>query len=43
MVEENDIIYQEGSSDFIINKDGNYYIQFNTTIYEPPSYLSFVL
>ena len=21
----------------MINKDGNYYIQFNTTIYEPPS------
>lgn len=37
VVEKNDIIHQEGSSDFIINKDGNYYIQFNTTIYEPPS------
>ncbi len=37
VIEENDIAHQEGSSDFIINKDGNYYIQFNTTIYEPPS------
>lgn len=37
VVEKNDIIHQQGSSDFIINKDGNYYIQFNTTIYEPPS------
>ena len=37
VVEKNDITHQEGSSDFIINKDGNYYIQFNTTIYEPPS------
>lgn len=37
VIEKNDITHQEGSSDFIINKDGNYYIQFNTTIYEPPS------
>lgn len=37
VVEKNDITHQEGSSDFIINQDGNYYIQFNTTIYEPPS------
>ena len=32
-----EMTHQEGSSDFIINKDGNYYIKFNTTIYEPPS------
>lgn len=37
VVEKNDITHQEGSSDFIINKNGNYYIQFNSTIYEPPS------
>lgn len=37
VIEKNDMTHQEGSSDFIINKDGNYYIQFNTTIYEPPS------
>lgn len=37
VVEKNDITHQEGSSDFIINRDGNYYIKFNTTIYEPPS------
>ena len=37
VVEKNDITHQEGSSEFIINKEGNYYIQFNTTIYEPPS------
>ena len=30
-------MHEEGSYDFIINKSGNYYIQFNTTIYEPPS------
>ncbi len=37
IVEKNDITHQEGSSDFVINQDGNYYIGFNTTIYEPPS------
>lgn len=37
IVEKNSIIHQEGSSDFIINNDGDYYIHFNTTIYEPPS------
>lgn len=37
IINKNDIMHQEGTSDFIINKDGNYYIQFNTTIYEPPS------
>lgn len=37
VVEKNDITHQEGTSDFIINQDGNYYVQFNTTIYEPPS------
>ena len=37
VIEKNDITHQEGSSDFIINKEGNYYIQFNTTVYEPPS------
>lgn len=37
IIEKNDISHQENSSDFIIHKDGNYYIQFNTTIYEPPS------
>lgn len=37
IIEKNNITHQERSSDFIINKDGNYYIQFNTTIYEPPS------
>lgn len=37
MVEKSDIMHQEGTSDFIINQDGNYYIQFNATIYEPPS------
>lgn len=37
VIEKKDITHQEGTSDFIINKDGNYYIQFNTTIYEPPS------
>ncbi|MCI8519429.1 MAG: hypothetical protein HFJ51_05090 [Clostridia bacterium] len=37
VVEKNDIIHQEGASDFIINQTGNYLIQFNTTIYEPPS------
>lgn len=37
VIEKNDITHQEESSDFIINKTGNYYIQFNTTIYEPPS------
>lgn len=37
VIEKNDITHQEGSADFIINKQGNYYIQFNTTIYEPPS------
>lgn len=37
VVEKNDITHKEKSSDFIINKEGNYYIQFNTTIYEPPS------
>lgn len=37
IVEKNDILHEEGSYDFIINKSGNYYIQFNTTIYEPPS------
>lgn len=37
VIEKNDITHQEGSSDFMINKDGNYYIQFNTTIYESPS------
>ena len=30
-------MHLEGSSDFVINQDGNYYVQFNTTIYEPPS------
>ena len=35
--EKNAITHEEGNSDFIINQDGNYYIQFNTTIYEPPS------
>lgn len=37
VLEKNDITHQEGTSDFIINQAGNYYIQFNTTIYEPPS------
>lgn len=37
VVEKNDITHQEGTSDFIINEAGNYYVQFNTTIYEPPS------
>ncbi len=37
VIEKNDITHQEKSSDFIINKAGSYYIQFNTTIYEPPS------
>lgn len=37
IVEKNDITHQEGTADFIINKSGNYYIQFNTTVYEPPS------
>ncbi len=37
VVEKNDITHQEGTSDFIINQAGNYYIQFNTTVYEPPS------
>lgn len=37
IVEKNDITHQEGTADFVINKSGNYYIQFNTTIYEPPS------
>ena len=37
VIEKNDITHQEGSSVFIINIDGNYYIKFNTTIYEPPS------
>lgn len=37
VVEKNDIVHQEGTSDFIIRQDGNYYVQFNTTIYEPPS------
>ena len=37
IMEKEDIAHQEGTSDFIINQDGNYYVQFNTTIYEPPS------
>ena len=37
VIEKNDITHEEGSSDFIINKTGNYYVQFNTNIYEPPS------
>lgn len=37
VMEKEDIAHQEGTSDFIINQDGNYYVQFNTTIYEPPS------
>lgn len=37
VVEKNDITHTEGSADFIINQLGNYYIEFNTTIYEPPS------
>lgn len=37
VVEKEDISHQEGRADFIINQAGNYYIQFNTTIYEPPS------
>jgi hypothetical protein len=37
VIEKNDITHLERSSDFIINKEGNYYVQFNTTIYEPPS------
>ena len=32
-----DIRHEEGSADFMINQSGNYYVQFNTTIYEPPS------
>lgn len=37
IVEKEDIKHEEGSTDFIINQAGNYYIEFNTTIYEPPS------
>lgn len=37
ILEKNDITHQEKSSDFFINKDGNYFIYFNTTVYEPPS------
>lgn len=37
LIEKTDIMHLEGSSDFVINQDGNYYVQFNTTIYEPPS------
>lgn len=31
VIERDDITHIEGSSDFIINTVGNYYIQFNTT------------
>ncbi len=37
VVEKEDISHEEGTANFIINQAGNYYIQFNTTIYEPPS------
>ncbi len=37
VVEKRAITHEEGTSDFIINEAGNYYIQFNTSIYEPPS------
>lgn len=37
VVEKDDITHLEGTADFIINQEGNYYVQFNTTIYEPPS------
>ncbi len=37
VVEKSAITHEEGTSDFIINETGNYYIQFNTSIYEPPS------
>ena len=37
IVEKNAITHEEGTAEFIVNQDGNYYIQFNTTIYEPPS------
>lgn len=37
VTEKDTITHQEGTADFIINQAGNYYIQFNTTVYEPPS------
>jgi len=37
IIEKDAITHQEGTADFIINQAGNYYIQFNTTVYEPPS------
>lgn len=37
IVEKKSILHEEGTAEFIVNQSGNYYIQFNTTIYEPPS------
>ena len=37
VIDNDNVTHEEGASEFIINKEGFYYIQFNTTIYEPPS------